>query len=589
MRRSSEGVWRRYAAAGDLVPIVLLWVLSALVLFPLLQRSGWVIGHERNRYPILLDHFREVFLQGQLYPRWLPRLDGGYGYPTFVFYQPGFFFFALPFALLPLDPLSVLKLVVWALFSIGASGVYYLCREVSDRKLALASAVLFLLTPFLFVDLYVRNDLSELMAMVLGPWPLFFALRLDRRVRQGCGALSLVGLAAALTLLILSHPAVALFAVPLWGAIAVYASSYGPASARKAVWLRLAIGFAAALVASSPYWLTVFRMQRYANMEGLGTGYYLASAHLVPWPEFLSNAWGFGDALPRDGRDPMPLPLGLFHALLAVVGVILGRRSRVVRAAFVAYLLVVVLMSTSGEVFWNLPVDSIRRVQFPWRLLTLTATLQPLCMAGLGSIRRQVYGARMTVIAPALLLSSLLWYREQFFPQEGSVPLQEEIARRRARDLSSWQRYAALDEFRPKSVHGRPLSPRGTTPLLEVGREASATPASTSTESHLRYQIDSGGPVEVTLHQSYLPGWRVRIDGRDVPREDLEVRLTEEGWMRVSIPPGRHSLDALYDGPPGWRWQVIVCLLGVGAFGAFGFREWRRRPKGEALASTNAQ
>lgn len=589
MRRWSQGVWKRYAVAGELVQIALLCVLSALVLVPLLHRSGWIIGHERNRYPILLDHFREVFLQGQLYPRWLPRLDGGYGYPTFVFYQPGFFFFSLPFALLPIDSLSVLKLVVWALFSIGASGVYYLCREVSDRKLALACAVLFLLTPFLFVDLYVRNDLSELMAMVLGPWPLFFALRLDRQVRQGCGAASLVGLAASLTLLLLSHPAVALFAVPLWGAIAVYASSHGSASERKAVWLRLAIGFAVAVLASSPYWLTVFRMQEHANMEDLGKGYYLPSAHLVQWPDYFSNAWGFGDALPRGGHDAMPIPLGLLHALLAIVGAFLGWRLRVVRAAFVAYLSLVVLMSTLGERFWNLPVESIRRVQFPWRLLALTATLQPLCMAGLGSVRRQVYGARMTVVAPALLLLAVLWYRQQFLPQEGSVPLQAEIARRRARDLASWQRFAALDEFRPKSVLERPPSPRGTTPLLEVGREASATPASTSTESHLRYQIDSDEPVEVTLHQSYLPGWRVRIDGRDVPREVLEVRLTKEGWMRVSLPAGSHNFDALYDGPPGWRWQAIVCLLGLGAFGAFCLREWRRRPKGGALVGTDAQ
>lgn len=195
----------------------------------------------------------------------------------------------------------------------------------------------------------------------------------------------------------------------------------------------------------------------------------------------------------------------------------------------------------------------------------------------------------MSIVAPALLLCSVLWYREQFFPQEGSVPLQAEIVRRRARDLSSWQRYAALDEFRPKSVQERPPSPRGTTPLLEAGREASATPASTSTESHLRYQVDSGEPIEVTLYQSYLPGWRVRIDGRDVPREVLEAQLTKEGWLRVSLPPGSHSFDALYDGPPGWRWQAIVCLLGVGAFGVFCFRDWRRRPKGEELAGPNAQ
>jgi hypothetical protein len=562
-----------------LLPFALL-AASALVLLPLLRRDLWPLSHEKSRYPILLDHFREAFLQGQWYPRWLPRLNGGYGYPTFVFYQPGFFFFALPFALLPLDPLLVFKLVVWALFFLGASGIYSLCRELSRAKVAFACALLFLLTPYLFVELYVRNDLSELMAMVLFPWSLAFSCRLNRRVRQGASASAdLLGLSAATALLVFSHPAVALFAIPFSGAIAFHAGGTGPTSARNAVWLRLAIGLGAGIALSASYWFTVLRMEKYVNMEVLTSGYYEASTHVVSWSQYFSNAWGFGHSGGQGG--PMSFQLGLPHTVLALVGLAAGWRSRMVRAAFFGYVLLLCLMSGLARHFWALPIETLRRVQFPWRLLALTATLQVLCAAGLGAADESVHGrhgSRLAVVALGVFLAlSPIWYGQEFFPRKAGIPLRSEIAEKRAFDLRSWQWYADLDEFRPKTLKKRPALPRQSTPPLVVPSGASAAASSASNDSHLRYQIEASEPIEIGVHQSYLPGWRVLIDARDVPRELLEADLTDEGWMRISIPPGSHAVEAFYDGPPGWRWQALLSMLVLVGLAGFCLRDWRHR------------
>lgn len=564
------------------IPFVLLGAIAALLLLPLLARHHWPVTHENSRYPVLLDHFREAFLQGQWYPRWLPRLNGGYGYPTFVFYQPGFFFFALPFALLPLDLLTVFKLVVWAIFLLGSSGIYVLCRESARPKVAFVCAVFFLLTPYLFVELYVRNDLSELLAMAVCPWPLAFACRLHRQLRQGQrGVVSLLGLTGSTTVLILAHPAVALFAIPISAGFSFYVSGAGAAVERKAAWLRLAIGFAAALALSSPYWLTVLRMQRYVNMDGLVSGYYQASMHTVGWGRFFSNAWGFGSS----GVEgvPMSFQLGLPHALLAIAGMVAARRLRAVRAAFVSYVLLVLLMSNLAKSFWDLPIESLRRVQFPWRLLSLTATLQILCAAGIGVREREstsepsgAASRAPVVLLAVFLLPSLVWYGQQFFPRRAGFLLQTDIAQRRSVDLESWQWYADIDEFRPRTVRTKPLLPRQSTPILVGDPGAEAQPAAGSTDYHLCYRVDSSLPTAITIHQSYLPGWRVRLDGRDVPRATIEAGLTQEGWMRLPVPAGSHEIDALYDGPPGWRWQALFCLLVLAGLGAFCVYDQRR-------------
>jgi hypothetical protein len=187
------------------------------------------------------------------------------------------------------------------------------------------------------------------------------------------------------------------------------------------------------------------------------------------------------------------------------------------------------------------------------------------------------------VRAPALalaifLLPSLVWYRYQFFPRKAGILLQADIAARRSFDLQSWQRHADIDEFRPKTVRRKPLLPRQSTPLVVVPAGASAKPVATSTDSHPTYRIESSAPVEVTIHQSYLPGWRVRLDGQDVSREIIEAGLTDEGWMRIPVPLGSHTLDARYDGPPGWRWHALLCTLVLAGLGTFCFYRRRRNP-----------
>src|SRR5262245_38773724 len=42
---------------------------------------------------------------GSWYPRWLPDLNGGYGYPVFVFYQPGYFYVSHGLSFVPLPVL----------------------------------------------------------------------------------------------------------------------------------------------------------------------------------------------------------------------------------------------------------------------------------------------------------------------------------------------------------------------------------------------------------------------------------------------------------------------------------------------------
>ena len=550
---------------------VALALVSAAVLWPLLTSRVWPPSHDDARYAILLDHFRDVFTAGHWYPRWLPNLNGGYGYPTFVFYQPGFFFFSLPFTLLPGYPDSTFRAVVWTLFVLGALGTYRLCREFSDWTTAFWCSVLFLCTPYLYVELYVRNDLSELTAMLACPWVLLYGFRIDRLVREGrspAGAMG--GLACALAFIVYAHPAVALFAVPTFGLAFAYHAWSGTWADRRRVLVDTGCAFAGGLLLSAPYWVAVFEMQQWVDMSRVATDYFLPASHVVYWRQFFSNAWDFGRSVPASDQDTMSFQLGAPHFAFALVGAVLAFRSRAIRACFLAYVALLIVMSPLGRMLWALPVESLRQIQFPWRLLAITASLQAACAAGWSRSKRLRWSLPILVLAAAWL-----WNRPMFFPRDGSSSLAEELHRQRALDLTTAQRYAAVGEFRPLTATPDPRERRAEPLVAWSG--APLVPLPQDTPSHMRYRrADTSETTDATIHQLYLPGWRVAIDGRPIPREVLESTLTADGDMTVRMRPGARDLEAYYDGPPGWRLRAVLCALGLAAFLTLCIREQRR-------------
>src|SRR5712692_6644014 len=103
--------------AGSIVALV---PVAALLLHRRLPHSFDVL-----RYLILSQLFSDAIAGGAWYPRWIPALNGGYGYPQFVFYQPGYFYLSHLFA--PVDA-AVLRaaLTLSTVALAGALGAYRL-------------------------------------------------------------------------------------------------------------------------------------------------------------------------------------------------------------------------------------------------------------------------------------------------------------------------------------------------------------------------------------------------------------------------------------------------------------------------------
>jgi hypothetical protein len=548
----------------NIVVLISFLFFCYFLLYPLFQYDTWIVSHEFERYQELVDAFREAFLAGKYYPRWLPDLYGGYGYPTFVFYQPGYFFWCLPFSLIFQNTAFAMKLSVLALLMFSGFGTYLFAKEIVDKKTAIFLGFCFILTPYISVEIFVRGALSELTGMLLTPWPLYFLVRMNREINSQCNwRFSFFGLALSLFLIVISHPVVAMFYYPSFTLCAIY---YFLITKKKAAFgTGVAVAVFSGVIISSPYWYGVLHMRSSVNFNALVDGYFQAQNHTVFFKQLFSRVFEYGGSIPLSSDDMMSFQLGAPFFVMAVLGLLLNRKNSFQKLIFGIYIVLIILMLNVAKPFWNLDMLT-RFVQFPWRLLAVIGVFQIITMSGLFVLsKHNVVKKYYTVFLVILFLGAYVWHSNQFHVSGHLEEYSKELVK------NSFITYAVNDEFKPKTSKKRPIAPRVEDIMLRTTNGASIKALPENNPHKIAYRVFSGAEkTEVTIQQLYFPGWKVSVNDMYVSDAQLMKSLGDKGLIKLFLPPNKiHEISASYAGVPGLAsinaivgiWLLFICVF----------------------------
>lgn len=166
--------------------------------------------------------FERAVRAGEWFPRWIPDLFLGFGYPVFSYYAPGVYYAGLLLRLIGLDVFTAVQVLGATAACAGAAGAYCLARATFGSRFGgLVAAVAYAYAPYPFItNLIIRADLPEAAALGLLPWLLLAAWRAGQSPTRG----RVAALAAALAAATLTHNLTALFALPAAGALGVLAA-----------------------------------------------------------------------------------------------------------------------------------------------------------------------------------------------------------------------------------------------------------------------------------------------------------------------------------------------------------------------------
>ncbi|MFS8903843.1 hypothetical protein [Synechococcus sp. H60.4] len=587
---------KRLHQPGGLIGIALLAGVLAL-LWPMLQR-GYPITHSTHFNLNWAFQYQRQFFGGQFYPRWLEYSNFGYGNPTFAFYPPLCMVATLPFRALGLDMLGSLVASMGLAMAVLGLGLYLLLRQVLPWALALVLALLSMAGPYWLVDIYQRGAIGEVWAIAVSPWIFWASLQTICRLQA---LWPVAALALSYGLLALSHLPTLLVLTLIWLPLPWVVGGRDPFWPRVG---RCYLGFGLGLGWTAFYLLSAFWDQRHVQVDFVNfTEEYTPHHRLMVsglmqlkprWTEhwFESNLVGYWVWMAavlggvgilvflewlarRSGRSFSCQESGAAESLArATLLYSLG-------ASLVALLMMTDLLAWLYE--WVLPL---RRIQFSWRWMAVTAVTVPWLV---GSLAGWGWGHKRwrlpLLVGLGLAMAVQTWQGLQLVSKAGFDPplvqtFQELAAAKQFPNepqerpgiafLHMHWRFpdglALVDalEYRPRQVT-LPMPPPQVDPLLQWQGEVEDPAARLQVEEwrygyrRFRALNPTGQEQAVVLRTFYYPAWRVQIDGWFRAAE-----YNEPGLLQVRIPPGEHRVEVRYLGTAAdWLGWILTGVAGV--------------------------
>jgi hypothetical protein len=440
------------------------------------------------------------------------------------------------------------------------------------------AALAFTYAPYRLVQIYVRGDLSEFMALAWLPWALLALAALwdDPGPRRAVWAALAFG-----ALLMINTVATLIFAAlvagfllwmlvrDLW-AVRRKTGRFRPASL---AWTIVALGLGGLL--TSVFVIPLLLERGYIVESQWIRATYDYSQHFVYPSQFFDPKWGFGYSVPGP-NDGMSFGLGPIIFLAAAVGGLAAlvrcgnRLPHRAEALFLAAVSVgaIIGMTPIAAPFWRV-LPLIKLVQFPWRLLAVVVpALALLAGAAAWWLERRAApadgagaGPYPYVLALVLMLASFPYTRPQLQPvrPEDESPLavlQFELDFPDMRGMTRWSERVPANEDSPLIAQyqaGEPL--RRATIASGQGAilEQSATPLS------VRARVRADGPVRLRFFTYFFPGWRAEVDGR--PAEIAPD--PPNGLIGLDLPPGEHDVQIHFGTTAVRRVAAALSLVGT--------------------------
>jgi hypothetical protein len=610
--------------------VILVVAFSLFAWGPLLTPVYFLKAHDAAHSVFFLTEFHQGIQDGYLYPRWGPDHCLGYGYPTFIFYAPLPYYVAEVFHLLGAGPTAAVKITYALAFVLSGLTMYAFVKRLWGSGAGLVSAVVYTYVPYRLLDIYVRCAFFEFCAFVFFPLILLLFLELvetgqlryrsaepsSRAQAEGRSRRSLALASLAYAGLILTHIVTAFLFTPLLMAYVLWLvlrkarpslskSQIAPAglqiqrpggglqirreqkcdlsSLRQ--WLRLSgFSLAAAVLAlglSAVFVLPVLVERGYIAQEQWTRATYSYDQHFIYPFQLLSAFWDYGYAV-EGPEDTMSLQLGLAAVILTLVVGVLALRRRTSGRGMVLFFLgltvvIILAMLPLSLPLWRLlPVAAL--VQFPWRLLVLTAfTLSVLAGAivqGAEGERRRDSGTNpsLYVLLLVVILASFGYTLPEYTElsprlETPAAPLDFELAHPdMVCMVADTQEQPRSTPLVAQYLAGEPLVKAHA---LTEGATVDMVRHGGGSEEII---VRSAQEATIQFYTYYFPGWRGYVDGQQVPiRPEAPY-----GLITLDVPAGEHHVKIRFGDTPVRVVGKVISLLSFG-FSLFLLRDDLKR------------
>lgn len=527
-----------------LVVLILISIVPILDLF----KQGLPLTHDGQDHVARIANFYQNLSEGNIIPRWAGNLNWGYGHPILEFLYPLPSYLASIFHFLGFTLVDAIKLIFGMSFVLSGIAMYIFVKELlKDEKAAFFAGLLYIVAPYRFVDLYVRGAIGEHLAFVFPPLVFYFILRLSKHYSWW----HLIGMATSLALLNLSHNAISLMFLPLFGLYALFLvlQSKNKIKLIGQYLLGVLLGFCL----SAFFWIPAFMEGKYTLRDIVTSGgEYLTS--FVAWKNFFIPSWSYGGTLFLSKQIGIVHWIGVFGSAIATYVLYRNKSKLWIIGLGSLFILGITLflMTETSDLIWK-SITMLQKFQFPWRFLSLAVFLGAL----LGGISLSLISNKYKKLALLILVVGLLMVNKDYWHAKGLLNKKESFY------TGIYNGTTDTGESAPIwSVRFMEKRPKTKVEIIEGYGEVKEIRRSFTKRE---YQVEAESRIRILENTLYFPGWNVLVDGRP---EVIEFQdQNHRGLITFNVDKGSHKVNINYE-ETKIRFLAnavsVVSLFGVG-------------------------
>ena len=510
--------------------ILILVVISLIAIWPFFKK-GFYQSHDGEWMVIRFTAFHQTIRAGNIPVRFTDRLNNNYGYPVLNFLYP------LPFYLSELPKVLGFSFVdsIKILFALSAVfsalAMFWALSRKFTKEASLAGAILYLFTPYRFVDIYVRGSVGESLSFAILPLVLgsVFCISQGKKIYYPL-------LAFFTGLLIMSHNVIAAVLLPIFLILSFLLI-------KKNI-KQILLAFFLGLMSSAFFWLPALYDLQYVKLSQISVSNI--KDHLVPFSRLFIPDWGYGPTPIGTGAFSPQVGMVTIAAILAAIFLRFKFKNKnlIVDFFLVISVISIFLMSRPSSPFWKV-IPFISVIQFPWRLLSVTVFTAPYLITFVIDISKQKRILAALIIL-ASITSTVLYTRPASF-----------IDRPDSYYSTNEDSTTVRDEYLPLWIQEKPTG--------RAEQKVAVTNGNYSllnlkiTPNNYTFSIDAKGNVDVRVNTIYFPGWQVKANSKKI-NIDYKNAL---GLITFKLPKGTYDVIIQYTRTPVHLLSEIISMFAL--------------------------
>jgi hypothetical protein len=474
-----------------------------------------------------LTELDRALKDGHFPVRWSENFGYGYGMPLFNFYAPLPYYVAEIFYIAGFGAVDAIKLLMALITWVAFGGMYAGVSKMWGRWAGIVAGTALVYVPYRAADIYVRGALGEAVAISMlailiscliywydsGSWKWV-----------GWGALAWSGMA-------LSHNLTALISLPF---LLVFIAGLMLIGTHKKSMVGQALAlFALAMGAASFYTIPAYFEKDFTIVNTLTTGFSDFRQHFLYLRQLWHSDWGYGGSI-FGLEDDISFEIGKLHIILAALGFVgvwwrkrvSSKLEKTVVTLSALFVVAAMLMTSFKSQFIWEAIEFMAFIQFPWRFLAVIVVFASLMTGGMIRIFKPqspwwptfalATTTGLVLLNVAKFQPEVMLARTEDLYYEDPIRIQNEMS-------------GILPDFIPGHEVPYPTVPAEKRYIWEDEQAGTVEVEIDRTHEFFLHVFTKRAQL-LTINQFYFPGWRLYVEGDQVP-----IEVTDNGLMQIMI------------------------------------------------------